>query len=317
MKFSSVYNVILFVSFNYCLSTWWTVIVRKKPMLILNNHSKQDIRVISSRNRKSFHNSQLNFFLEKDDCIANKKLITISPGGFKGFYLLGILSYLKENYETYDFIYSGASAGAWNALFMCYRGNSLTFLKEFLDDSIINCKSIIEIQFLFKKRLLKMCDTKDFDLSKLFIGVTTFHFFVPKINIYSDFENLEDAINCCIASSHIPFITGGMTNTYKNLFSFDGGFSDYPYLSRERALHVSYTMWEKLNNTNMHNNCIANAAQKCMKNIEKITKFQEYFSASKNNFKELFNQGFHDAYSNRHILDNLFDRKVDMGLFLF
>ena len=59
-----------------------------------------------------------------------------------------------------------------------------------------------------------------FDLKKIFIGVTTFKNFMPNIQIYSDFDDLEDAINCCMASSHIPLITGGISNRYKDMFSF-------------------------------------------------------------------------------------------------
>ena len=34
-------------------------------------------------------------------------------------------------------------------------------------------------------------------------------------NIYTDFYDLEDALNCCVASSNIPFITGNLFNKYK------------------------------------------------------------------------------------------------------
>jgi hypothetical protein len=57
---------------------------------------------------------------------------------------------------------------------------------------------------------------------------------------------LEDAINCCIASSHIPILTGGLTNKYHNMFAFDGGFSSYPYVNRTRILHISPSMWSKI-----------------------------------------------------------------------
>lgn len=72
--------------------------------------------------------------------------------------------------------------------------------------------------------------------------------FRPVTNIFSEFNSLEDAINCCIASSHIPFITGGITNRYHNMYTFDGGFSDYPYLNfTENVLHITPGMWKKNN----------------------------------------------------------------------
>lgn len=50
----------------------------------------------------------------------NKKpnMITISPGGIYGFYTLGTCSYIKNNYNISDYIFSGASAGSWNSLYM-------------------------------------------------------------------------------------------------------------------------------------------------------------------------------------------------------
>ena len=41
----------------------------------------------------------------------------------KGFYLFGISSYIKKNYKLDNYIFSGASAGAWNSLFMCFKKN--------------------------------------------------------------------------------------------------------------------------------------------------------------------------------------------------
>jgi hypothetical protein len=169
-------------------------------------------------------------FYENNEFIKNKKLISISPGGFKGFYELGILSYIKDNYDLTNYIFSGASAGAWNALFMCYKHNTHNFIYNILTKNrqSINIK---EVQYFLKYTLLSKYNTDDFDLRKLFIGVTTIDNFKLDTNIFSDFISLEDAINCCMASSHIPFITGDMTNRYRDTYTLDGGFSQYPYLN--------------------------------------------------------------------------------------
>lgn len=301
MKLVNLYNIFFFIGVNYCIARWSKYLSIKRIIMsnsseIVDNGKMQP--VISSRNKNSYCQSQIQLFIENSDFFTNKKLITISPGGFKGFYLLGILTYLKENYNTYDCIYSGASAGAWNALFMCYKGNPSSFVYKLLDESILNAKSVSEVQIKLKHRLLKICKDDDFELNKLFIGVTTFRFFRPKVNIYSDFENLEDAINCCIASSHIPFVTGGMTNKYKNLFSFDGGFSSYPYLSRERVLHVSHVMWKEVELVKQ--NIVKRA-------INSISKYAEFFSVSKNNFIQLFENGFIDAKYNSAFFDKIFE----------
>ena len=64
------------------------------------------------------------------------KLIISTPGGLNGFYLLGVSSYLKENYNLTDYLYSGASAGAWNSLFLSFRGNDTEFINNLIYSDI-------------------------------------------------------------------------------------------------------------------------------------------------------------------------------------
>jgi hypothetical protein len=242
-------------------------------------------------------------FINGNNFLNDKKLITISPGGYKGFYLLGILSYIKEKYETDHLIYSGASAGAWNGLFMCYKGDPMTFVYNILDYNITHTKSITELEYFLKYKLLSSYKTDDFDLRRLFVGVTTLKFFAPSTNIFSDFESLEDAINCCFASSHIPFVTGGLTNKYHNMFTFDGGFSKYPYLDREKLVHISPSMWRPKEPTTVFNSV--------QRSLQSIKSYSEFFSMSKNNLLELFDDGYQDAKNNKSYLDTMFTPKCD------
>lgn len=299
----SLFKIIIFVSIVYTYNSF-IIINNKKANLSLYDTKKHKQCIISSKNKKSYCGQDEEIFMDKNDLIKGKKLITISPGGFKGFYSLGILTFLKENYNTDEFIFSGASAGAWNSLFMCYKGDPMTFVYNFLDNNMRKAKSITELQYFFKYKLLSNYKTEDFDLSKLFIGVTTFKKFMPNINIYTDFEDLEDAINCCMASSHIPLITGGITNRYKNMFSFDGGFSDYPYLDKDRLLHISFSMWDELKGINNNKNFIK-------RNIMNLKKFSEFFSISKNNLLELFDNGYQDSKIHKQYFDNLLEQKID------
>jgi hypothetical protein len=294
----SICKIILFLGINYCFNT----LTRRR--IIMNSDYKNKQCIISSKNKKSFCNDEAKWYIENNDIYNNKKLITISPGGFKGFYLLGILTYLKENYILDDCIYSGASAGAWNSLFMCYKGDEspLNFIYKFLDENIKKTKSITDLQYYLKYKILSNHKDNEFDLSRLFIGVTTLNNFMPCINIYSDFENLEDAINCCMASSHIPFVTGGVYNRYKNMFSFDGGFSTYPYLNKDRLLHISLSMWD---------NIIYNESNFIKRNINTVKKFSDFFSISKNNLLELFDNGYQDAKNHKEYFDGILERKIN------
>lgn len=303
MAFSPIFKIIVFVGIMYTFNSFKISVTKNKKLLLHNTKNNKQC-IISSKNKKSYCNESEELFFDGNEFIVNKKLITISPGGYKGFYLLGILTYLKEHYETEDIVFSGASAGAWNSLFMCYKGDPMTFVYNFLDVNMRKAKSITELQYFLKYKLLSSYKTDDFDLRKLFIGVTTFKRFMPNINIYTDFDDLEDAINCCMASSHIPLITGGITNRYKNMFSFDGGFSKYPYLDKERLLHISLSMWDELKGINVNKSFLK-------QNLLNIKKFSEFFSLSKNNLLELFDNGYQDAKIHKEHFDNILDRKFD------
>lgn len=296
MYVNIICKVVIFIVLNKSITSWRHFFSRK----MLNNNQC----IISSKNNNIYCDNEAKKYIDENEFLKRKKIMTISPGGFKGFYLLGILSYIKENYNVENFIYSGASAGSWNSLFMCYKGDTLQFVYNLLDSNIRKAKSITEIEYFIKYKLLTSYKEDDFDLRRLFIGVTSFKNFKTLTNIFSDFNNLEDAINCCIASSHIPLITGGLTNKYHNMFTFDGGFSSYPYLNTENfVLHVSPSMWETFENNSNPNNI--------KRNIKSLKKYSEFFSISKNNLLELFDDGYHDAKEHKTHFDEIFIPKFN------
>jgi hypothetical protein len=304
MNLSSILKFFAFIVINSAITSL-RVQNNARNKNLLKSSKKEEQCIISSKNNNVYCNSQAKLFINENTFLDDKKLITISPGGYKGFYLLGILTYIKEKYETENLIYSGASAGSWNGLFMCYKGNPLSFVYNLLDYNIKNTQSITELEYFMKYKLLTSYKTEDFDLRRLFIGVTTIKGFAPFTNIFSEFETLEDAINCCIASSHIPLITGGLTNKYHNMFTFDGGFSNYPYLDKERMVHVSPSMWQEIHTKNAEPTLMTSVKR----GIFSIKKYSEFFSVSKNNLLELFDDGYQDAKKNKSYLDTLFTTK--------
>ena len=261
--------------------------------------------IIANKDNLIYSEKDRELFLEKNNFIKDKKLISISPGGLKGFYELGILSYIKDNYDMENYIFSGASAGAWNALFMCYKKDTKKFVFNLLDFKLSQIKNLKDLEYFLKYKILTNYDNDDFDLRRLFIGVTTIKNLKKRTNIFSDFDNLEDAINCCIASSHIPLITGGLTNRYHNMYTFDGGFSSYPYLNfTENVLHITPGMWKKLNNEN--------SKFKIFKPLRSLNIVLELFTLRKNgNFMELFDHGYEDAKSNKELLDRIFSTYLE------
>jgi len=227
--------------------------------------------------------------------LFGKKILSISPGGYKGFYVFGICKYIKETYDLSDYVFSGASAGAWNSLVLCSKYNIDDVQNKILDPSLMQLRSANQLELTLKNRILKNYRTEDFELDRLFIGVTTLEKYKSNTVIYNGFENLEDAINCCIASSHIPFLTGGLTNVYRKTFSFDGGFSRYPYLNTTvPILHI-------------HPNLLNHFSQN--KSLFNISDYTTMFSKNNFPFETMIENGYLDAMRNKQYLDSIFEEK--------
>lgn len=220
-----------------------------------------------------------------------QKLIISTPAGLHGFYLMGVTRFIKENYNLSDFIFSGASAGSWNSLFLCFQGNDSDFIENILNSEIYNATSINQIEKTMKKIILeKYNQSQDlFLFDKVSIGVTTYRFPLNfRLKIYQNFSTLEDTLDCCVASSHIPFITGNILHKYKKEFSFDGGFFSYPYLNTTTpVLRISPSMWDS--------------------KYTKINSYQNPLKFSKNNmnFSSLYLEGYKDSQKNKHHLDRM------------
>lgn len=260
-------------------------------MSIKINHFFKPIRRIPFLNKfyLSKKENQYNHFIEDT---KNKKIISLSPGGYKGFYVLGICKFIKENYDLNNYVFSGASAGAWNSLILSFKHNMNDIINLILDSNLEKSSSIHEIEKSIKTIILNKYTADDFDLSRMYVGVTIIDKYKTNTTIYTGFENLEDAINSCIASSHIPLVTGGLTNFYRNIMTFDGGFSKYPYLNTSKSvLHIHPNMWNHFsNNTGKFN----------------ITDYTTLFSKSKFPFSEMVENGYLDSKKNKDILDKVF-----------
>jgi hypothetical protein len=234
----------------------------------------------------------------------NNIIVSISPGGYKGFYILGIASYIRDHYNIDNCIFSGASAGAWVSLLMTYKGNYKLLLDKmgvFTED--FKKQDIPSMENYMKHMLLLNCQKDDFHLSRLFIGVVQMDKWKFKTNIYSEFHSLEDAIDCCISSSHIPFITGKMTHVYNNKYTFDGGFSKCPYLHNSH-IHIHPSIWPN-NATNTNTNTNTNK-QSLLSNIIPVNRYTTLFTKDKYVFEDLYWKGYNHAKNNKDKLDQIF-----------
>ena len=253
------------------------------------NQLTQPPFLVSIKNKQTYSDANRELFIENNDHIRDKKIITISPGGVRGFYMFGVCKYIKQHYHLDNYVFSGASAGAWMSLFLSFRGNMEEIQKHLVDLSFLHTKSIYELENLIKYRLLSKYNSDDFDLDRMFVGTTTLDRCFLNTTVYYDFHDLENAIDACMASSHIPVITGGFRTKFNGLYTFDGGFSKYPHLDTAKpTMHITPFIWDKLTYTTLD-----------------IKTYATMFSNGDYNFLELIEQGYFDTFENKEYMDKI------------
>ena len=218
-----------------------------------------------------------------------KRFISINPAGVYGFYTLGISSYLKDNYNLHQYYFIGASSGSWNSLLCCYKYNQTSLIRELLkQDFFENSLSISNLQKNLSNYISTNYNSEDFNLDKLYISISEFNNFELKSVIIHNFTNLENALECCILSSHIPFITSdSFIKKYRDKIAFDGGLTEFPPKIISTYFEISPSKYNS-------------------KNIEKaflglITK-----NVSIKIIQELYSKGYHDSHYQKKDIDTYF-----------
>ena len=208
--------------------------------------------------------------------ITSLSIISIQPGGLLGFYQFGICKYIKENCDITNSKFYGSSAGSWNSLYLCKKNDDDNLFHDIiLDINNYNYKNLYEIQQKIKLDILNTFNEDDFNLDSLNICTTEYNKFKFKKKIFSNFNNLNDVIDCCIASSHLPILSNGkLFYKYKDKLYVDGGFFKYPTpLGIKSDLIISPNMW---NNKEIYN----------------------YNNINNLNIKKLIESGYNDAEKN-------------------
>ena len=103
------------------------------------------ISSVSFRNVKQFSNIN-----------KHNKIISISPAGLGGFYLLGIISYIKKQYDTSDCVILGASAGAWVSLPMVYNEDIDILVNDILTNYTKSQLNLTEDKLSISHRLFNI-----------------------------------------------------------------------------------------------------------------------------------------------------------------
>mgnify|MGYP003327668048 FL=1 len=123
------------------------------------------------------------------------------------------------------------------------------------------------------------------DYSRLKIGVTQLTPF-PKKRYITEFNNKEDVIDACIASSHIPILSGNIATNYKDVLSLDGAIWGEGKLTRKNAIiNFSPDIWGKKFDT------------------DNLIDFDA------DNIKIFYEEGYNDTKRNKNMLDQMFIKK--------
>ena len=237
----------------------------------------------------NYHRPTIRVNINNKEQFNNTKFITFTPGGVAGFYSLGVCNFIKQKYDVSDYSYLGASAGAWNAMVCSYKGDTQTLVKSLFDKDVIDqTNSIDELQYKLKQHILEQYTIDDFDVEKLHITVCEVDQFSIKSKVINNFYNLETILDCCMVSSHIPYITSNtLIKVYDNKITFDGGFVSFPPKDNYHHIIISPNMYDP----DMLGNMIINMFKR------NITKESLY---------DLFIQGYTDASLHKDELDTIF-----------
>ena len=229
-------------------------------------------------------------FLNKNQALKsmeNKKLVTLTPGGIGAFYMMGINTYIKEHYDLSDYHFVGASAGAWNTLLYAYKEHDCQRIINLLLNTHLTADSLYQLQYQIKNILLDNLTTEEFDFTRTYIGVCTLTKTGIKSTFIENITSLEQAIDCCISSSHIPFITGGLLHEYSEKYLFDGGILPFPPKFIESYYKIHCGMWG--------------------------AKLKDMLTYPDNPtyFKDLYLSGYMDTKKNKDILDTYFTSRLN------
>ena len=167
--------------------------------------------------------------------------------------MMGICKYIKNHYNLNQYKFYGASAGSWNGLYLTYKDKDDKFIEN-IENIMVDerPKSIYKLQLKIKDKLLENYNIDDFEIEKLYISVAQLRkpIFRIKKKIYNEFDTLDDVTNCCIASSHLPIISGKISYKYNEHYCLDGGIFSNPFLNieNENILNIRPFMWKREKN---------------------------------------------------------------------
>lgn len=162
--------------------------------------------------------------------------VVISGGGLRGYFVTGACAILRRAGVPIGRI-SGASAGAWCAVFMACDLDVHTWARTYLTTRRLDASglSLLAAYRQFAVDLLPD-DAHVICTGKVSISVTFVGQFGGLSNrIISHFASRDDLINCCIASCQLPFVAcHGFGQRFRGSLVMDGGFTNHTPLFTDK-----------------------------------------------------------------------------------
>ena len=243
-----------------------------------------------------FFNKIQNILPIKKD-FPTKKFISIAPAGLYGAYTLGITSFILDNYNTESFLFLGGSSGSWNSLIGCYKYNSKDLIDELLLQPFFEKSSVSKLQDNLSNYFFENYNSSDFNLDRLYMSVSVLDNFRLTNKVITNFTSLNDAIEGCRASCHIPLLTSKQfIRRYRDNIVFDGGFTIFP---PRNILNFFIISANKYNSQNL---------QYALSGLIKR-------NFSKEIINELYNKGYKDSLEHKKDLD-LYFNNVDLPFYM-
>ena len=225
-------------------------------------------------------------YKKKHKCISpNDFDIIYNPGGYYGFYLLGVGHYIKNNFDMSNKKTVGISAGSWLSIFMNLNKKDANLYIKKLFTKIHYIYPIHKLPKLLEQTLYDI-NGGNIDISNINIMVSNMNDF--KLEVYNNFLCLDDLIRCCMASSFIPLITyKDIIYFYKNKLSIDGMLLKKFYLKSvdpNKTLVIKFDMFGRLKKNKIYKSIIKPGRS----------------------LYELYILGYHDAKNNHSYLQKYF-----------
>jgi len=156
--------------------------------------------------------------------------ILIGPGGYRGFYQLGICHYIKNHFDYSKKKIVGFSSGSWASLFLCLDNKySNECLRNVFKQFKYSCK-LTKLPTVFRNAISKFNES-DFNLSNLYVCMTNST--NNTLFIKNNFLNINDCTNSCIGSSFVPLVTyNDIFYFYNNKPVIDGGICFKNYIKK-------------------------------------------------------------------------------------